>query len=101
MGPPDPRSCPKGDAHLPAEACSACLISLSLNGPAREPPFGGPKGRWTAGAVNAAVPRKKVIDWLLEPEQPSTRYLTLTRLIRKSESDSDVRDAKARTPAAG
>jgi hypothetical protein len=43
----------------------------------------------------------KVLDWLLEPEQPSVRYLTLTQILGKSETDSDVRDAKARIPSAG
>jgi hypothetical protein len=47
------------------------------------------------------MPRDKVIDWLLEPDQPSVRYLALTQLLGKSETDSDVRDAKARIPSAG
>jgi hypothetical protein len=47
------------------------------------------------------VPRDKVLDWLLEPDQPSVRYLALTQLLGRSETDSDVRDAKARIPSAG
>ena len=47
------------------------------------------------------MPRGKVLDWLLEPDQPSIQYLALTRLLGKSESDPEVRDAKARIPAAG
>jgi hypothetical protein len=47
------------------------------------------------------MPRDKVLDWLLEPDQPSVRYLALTQLLGKSETDSDVREAKARIPAAG
>jgi hypothetical protein len=47
------------------------------------------------------VPRGEVLDWLLEPDQPSVRYLALTQLLGKSETDSDVRDAKARIPTAG
>ncbi|MGC2290076.1 MAG: hypothetical protein WA688_09530 [Thermoplasmata archaeon] len=47
------------------------------------------------------MPHQKVLDWLLEPGQPSVRYLALTQLLGKSESDSDVRDAKARIPSAG
>ena len=47
------------------------------------------------------MPRKKLLDWLLEPDQPSVRYLALTQLLGKSETDSDVRDAKARIPSAG
>ena len=45
--------------------------------------------------------RDKVLDWLLEPDQPSVRYLALTRLLGKNESDSDVKEAKARIPSAG
>src|SRR6059036_2616946 len=45
--------------------------------------------------------RDKVLDWLLEPDQPSVRYLALTQLLGKSETDSDVKHAKARIPSAG
>src|SRR2546428_2605725 len=45
--------------------------------------------------------RDKVLDWLLEPDQPSVRYLALTQLLGKNESDSDVKQAKARIPSAG
>src|SRR2546430_13770290 len=45
--------------------------------------------------------RDKVLDWLLELEQPSVRYLALTQLLGKSETDSDVKHAKARIPPAG
>ena len=44
---------------------------------------------------------RRILDWLLEPEQPSIRYLTLTRLLGKKESDPDVREAKARIPKSG
>jgi hypothetical protein len=47
------------------------------------------------------VPRDKVLDWLLDPEQPSIRYLAMTQLLGKRESDSEVREAKARIPAVG
>jgi hypothetical protein len=43
----------------------------------------------------------RVLDWLLEPAQPSIRYLTLTRLLGKRETDSEVRDARDRIPSAG
>jgi hypothetical protein len=36
----------------------------------------------------------RVLDWLLEPTQPSVRYLTLTRLLGKRESDAEVRNAR-------
>ncbi len=36
-----------------------------------------------------------VVDWLLEPSQPSVRYLTLTRLLGRRESDSQLRRARS------
>ncbi len=47
------------------------------------------------------MPRTKVLDWLLEEDQPSIRYLALTQLLGKSETDSDVREAKVRIPSVG
>lgn len=41
------------------------------------------------------------MDWLLEEDQPSARYLTLTQLLGKPESDSEVKEAKAAIPARG
>jgi hypothetical protein len=41
------------------------------------------------------------MDWLLEKEQPSIRYLALTQLLHKKESDSEVREAKASIPTTG
>lgn len=35
-----------------------------------------------------------VIDWLLEEDQPSIRYLALTELIERSEKDSEVQSAR-------
>ncbi len=43
----------------------------------------------------------KPIDWLLEEDQPSIRYLTLTQLLGRKESDPEVRQAKARIPKVG
>ena len=40
-----------------------------------------------------------VVDWLLEPSQPSVRYLTLTRLLQKPETDPMVRKARSALPA--
>ena len=48
-----------------------------------------------------AVPRDTVVDWLLEPDPPSIRYLTLIQLLGKKETDSEVRDAKRRIPQVG
>jgi hypothetical protein len=47
------------------------------------------------------MPRDEVLDWLLEEDQPSVRYLALTQLLDKRDSDSDVRSAKANIPAKG
>ena len=47
------------------------------------------------------MPPRRVLDWLLEPEQPAVRYLTLTQLLHRRASDPDVRDAKARIPREG
>ena len=44
---------------------------------------------------------KKPIDWLLEENQPSIRYLALTQLQGKRGTDSEVREAQARIPTAG
>jgi hypothetical protein len=41
------------------------------------------------------MPSGPVLDWLLEEDQPSVRYLALTQLLDKRESDPDVRNAKA------
>ena len=38
--------------------------------------------------------QEKVVNWLLEKNQPSIRYLTLTQLLGRSENDVDVRSAK-------
>jgi hypothetical protein len=46
------------------------------------------------------IPRQ-TIRWLLEKTEPSVRYYTLTRLIRKSEEDADVRATKAREAGMG
>ncbi len=40
--------------------------------------------------------RGEVLAWLLEPDQPSIRYLTLTQRLGKKETDPEVREAKAR-----
>ena len=38
--------------------------------------------------------KNSVIHWLLEENQPSVRYLTLTELLDRSERDSEVKSAK-------
>ncbi len=47
------------------------------------------------------MPDRKVIDWLLEEDQPSVRYLALRQLLRQKESDPEVRATKARIPKVG
>jgi hypothetical protein len=38
---------------------------------------------------------EKALDWLLEDDQPSVRFRTLTELLGRKESDPEVREAKA------
>ena len=47
------------------------------------------------------MPHARVLDWLLEEDQPSVRYLTLTQLLGRKQTDSEVREAKARIPSVG
>ncbi|HEV2316744.1 MAG TPA: hypothetical protein VGV89_04125 [Thermoplasmata archaeon] len=47
------------------------------------------------------MPSDRVIEWLLEPDQPSVQYLTLTQLLGQRESNAAVRRAKERIPTAG
>jgi hypothetical protein len=41
------------------------------------------------------MPGKKVVDWLLEDEQPSVRYLTLKGLLGRRDGDREVTEAKS------
>jgi len=43
----------------------------------------------------------RVIEWLLDPEQPSSRYHTLTGLLDRRENGADVKEAKAQIPEKG
>ena len=43
----------------------------------------------------------RTLDWLLEPEQPAVRYLTLVDLLGRKESDPEVRQAHSRIPRVG
>jgi hypothetical protein len=47
------------------------------------------------------VPAKKVLDWLLETDQPAIRYLALTQLLGRKETDAEVRESKKRIPLVG
>ncbi len=42
-----------------------------------------------------------VIDWLLQPDQPSIQYRTLTELLGRKASDPEVRAARTRIPRVG
>jgi hypothetical protein len=44
------------------------------------------------------VPPDPVLTWLLEPSQPSMRFLTLTQLKGRRASDPEVRAAQAKIP---
>ncbi|GAB4408099.1 MAG: hypothetical protein Kow00123_21110 [Anaerolineales bacterium] len=39
-----------------------------------------------------------LLDWLLEPTNPSVRYLALRHLLGRGEDDTDVREARAAIP---
>ncbi len=51
--------------------------------------------------TRARAGRGTVVPWLLENDQPSMRYLALTQLLGRKESDRDVRASKARIPTSG
>jgi hypothetical protein len=44
---------------------------------------------------------KRVMDWLLEPDQPAIRYLSLTQLQGRSETDEEVRRDRGLITATG
>src|SRR3989475_10344773 len=47
------------------------------------------------------VSAKKVLDWLLEEDQPSIRYLALTQLVGKAQDAPEVLAAKELIPEKG
>lgn len=42
---------------------------------------------------------RATLNWLLEPDNPPVRLVTLTRLLRRSETDAEVREARSRLMA--
>ena len=44
---------------------------------------------------------RKVLDWLLEDDQPAVRYRTLRGVLGRPETDSEVREARRRIPHVG
>lgn len=51
--------------------------------------------------TNNKTSEDKVVNWLLEENQPSVRYLTLTELLGRSKNDPEVRSTKARITKTG
>ncbi len=47
------------------------------------------------------VPTDRVLDWLLEDDQPSVRYLAQTQLLGRRASDPEVRASRAQIPRRG
>jgi hypothetical protein len=47
------------------------------------------------------MPKDPAVEWLLEDDQPSIRYLTLTQILGRTKSDPAVRAAKARLAREG
>lgn len=47
------------------------------------------------------ITSQETIEWLLEEENPSVRYFTLTRLLNKAENDTDVLTAKQNIMTSG
>jgi hypothetical protein len=47
------------------------------------------------------VPRRTVLDWLLEEEQPGVRYRALTDLLGRTDRDPEVRKARAQALRVG
>ncbi|HCU92426.1 MAG TPA: 1-deoxy-D-xylulose-5-phosphate synthase, partial [Actinobacteria bacterium] len=50
----------------------------------------------TAEAGTTVRDTRGAVDWLLEDAEPSIRYLTLTQLLGRTESDPDVKSARGR-----
>ncbi|MCI4341443.1 MAG: hypothetical protein L3K11_03610 [Thermoplasmata archaeon] len=53
------------------------------------------------GPALGSSSRPETLTWLLEPSQPSIRYLTLTRLLGRRETDPVVREARVKIPTTG
>lgn len=53
------------------------------------------------GQTRGTGPDAKVIDWLLEADQPVARYFTLTDLLGRSAEDPEVRATRAKIPRVG
>ncbi len=51
--------------------------------------------------MQGTVPYEPVLTWLLEENQPSVRYYTLTDLLDRKDDDPEVRAARKRIPRIG
>ncbi len=50
---------------------------------------------------NLGRPDARVIDWLLEANQPSVRFYTLVDILGRKEDDSEAREAHSKIPRVG
>jgi|HubBroStandDraft_1064217.scaffolds.fasta_scaffold42502_3 hypothetical protein len=50
---------------------------------------------------DSSVADPRVLDWLLEEDQPGVRYRTLTQIMGRPESDPEVAATRARIPSVG
>jgi hypothetical protein len=48
-----------------------------------------------------SYPRAEIVDWLLDPSNPSVRYLTLVNLLNKKQTDREVERARAEIMLSG
>lgn len=51
--------------------------------------------------VGESDPRSRTLAWLLQPSNPSARYLTQTKVLGRSEAAPEVRATRAAIPQAG
>lgn len=73
-------------------------LATPPHGPQRGPAPGGPNRGFS---LPGTVPYDPVLTWLLEDDQPSIRYHTLTELLDRRDDDPEVRAARARIPRTG
>lgn len=53
------------------------------------------------GHPHGHVTDQKVVDWLLEEDQPSVRYHTLVDLLERKQDDPEVKEARSQIPQIG
>lgn len=67
----------------------------------RDRPATPPRRGSKLSSASRVVVAAKVIDWLLEPEQPSVRFRTLSELLDRPASDSEVKETRRAIPTTG